>query len=95
MNFVKLLLGVSAAVQIYYLYEIIYSIPMKKEMPKIKPGNVQIDTFLRGSGKISDNSHETRKQKHQQRPHLTQMNHDNNTALFYTLSTSLVVAYPS
>ena len=78
-------------VQIYYLYEFIYSIPMKKETPKMK--KLHINALLRGQ--LNDNSREKHTQKHQPQPHLKHTNRDNNTALFYTLSTSLGVAYRS
>jgi hypothetical protein len=95
MNFVKVLLGFSAVVQIYYLYEFIYSIPMKKEIPQIKTGNKHANVFLRGSNLFTDSYREKRTQKRQQQQHPMQMMRDNNTALIYKSSTNLDVAYHS
>ena len=104
MHFVKVLLVLSVVVQVYYLYEFIYSIPMKKEILKIKNDNAITNMLLRGFTSEKSNSfmkinngsfHETHKQTHLPLPLPKQKMHDNNTALIYKFATTLGAVYPS
>ena len=92
MHFVKLLLMVSIVVQVYYLYEFIYSIPMRRD-----GGSLQ--TFKRGETEATNlrgtyNFLEKHKQKSQLQQHPKQMTNGNNTALIYKLATTLRAVYP-
>lgn len=90
MHFVKILLGLSVAVQVYYLYEFVYSIPMRRETNTSIPHS----KLLRGDTLI-DRSREKHTRKHQQQPRLKQTTNGNNTALIYRLATSLGAVYQS
>ncbi len=84
MYFIQILLGAALIVQIYYLYEFIYSIPMKTDE--------HIQLRLRGERLFTDNFLE----KHMRTPPpqlpLKQTTRDNNTALIYKFAASLGVA---
>jgi hypothetical protein len=81
MYFVRFLLGAALIVQIYYLYEFIYSIPMKTD------GTSPLR--LRGERLFTDNFHEKHTQKHPPQLPLKQTTRDNNTALIYRFAANL------
>jgi len=102
MHFVKILLGFSLAVQIYYLYEFIYSIPDRKVWAE---PSEYANNQLRGEFDVSDNPptgtptpffvenlNDNFLEMHMQKPlpqqHPIQTTNDNNTALIYRPATS-------
>jgi len=108
MHFVKILLGFSLAVQIYYLYEFIYSIPDRREPDRKEYANNHLRVGLDFSdnpptgtptpfldGDINDNFLEMHTQIHLPQQHPRQTTHDNNTALIYNFATSLGAVFRS
>ena len=80
MNFCKILFGFSIAVQVYYLYEFVYSIPMRRDNTAMLRRN--------------DKFHETHTQTPQPQLRPIQTTNGNNTALIYKLATTLRAVYP-
>jgi len=81
MYFIQILLGAALIVQIYYLYEFIYSIPMKTDE--------HIQLRLRGERLFTDNFREKHTRKPLPQQLLKQTNRDNNTALIYRFAANL------
>ena len=89
MNFVRILLGASIIIQVYYLYEFIYSIPMKTDGKPQRLRGKQWD-----NPELNDNFLEKHKQIPLPQLPLKQTTRDNNTALIYRFAASLGVVSP-